>query len=266
MLPGDPHGDGARTLEGLITMANWSGKVMVVGASKGFGRGIAEAFGASGAEVVAVAPPSADLDGLAAAHPDFEVVAADAADPTTAGMLLDRHHPQVLALVAGARPLLRPIHHHSWETFSLNYEVDVRLTFNWLRDAFLLPLDPESVIITTSSAAAIHGSPMSGAYAGAKATIRFISAYAAEESERRGLGIKVVSVVPTLTAATELGHQTVSAYAARLGVTQEQFLQQLGTPVTPATAGRDYVALASGNVTKDAHAYAMTGDGLEPLP
>jgi NAD(P)-dependent dehydrogenase (short-subunit alcohol dehydrogenase family) len=246
-------------------MTEWSGKVVVVGGSKGLGRGVAEAFGAAGATVVVVAPASSALDELAVMHPDFEIEPADAVDPTTAGMLLERHHPQVLALVAGARPLLRPVHHHTWETFSKNFDVDVRLTFNWLRDAFLLPLAPGSVIITTSSGAAIHGSPMSGAYAGAKATIRFMSAYAAEESARARFGIRVVSVVPTLTAATELGRQTVSAYASRLGITQEQFLQQLGNPVTPTTAGRDFVTLASGNVADAAHAYTMTGDGLEPL-
>jgi NAD(P)-dependent dehydrogenase (short-subunit alcohol dehydrogenase family) len=238
---------------------------MVVGASTGLGRGIAEAFGAAGAQVVAVAPASRDLDDVTSVHPEFEIEAVDATDPTSTGMLLGRHHPQVLALVAGARPLLRPLHHHTWETFAKNFQVDVRLTFNWLRDAMLLPLAPGSVIITTSSAAAIHGSPMSGSYAGAKAMIRFMSLYAAEESQRANLGIRIVAVVPTLTAATELGRQTVAAYAARAGITEQQFLAQLGTPVTPATAGRDFVALACGEAREKADAYTMTGDGLQAL-
>ena len=53
-----------------------------------------------------------------------------------------------------------------------------------------------------SSGAALRGSPLSGGYAGAKATIRFITGYAADESERAGLGIRFVSVLPQLTPAT----------------------------------------------------------------
>jgi NAD(P)-dependent dehydrogenase (short-subunit alcohol dehydrogenase family) len=54
----------------------------------------------------------------------------------------------------------------------------VRLTFNWLREALLKPLRPGSRVLLMSSAAATHGSPMSGGYAGAKATIRFMAGYA----------------------------------------------------------------------------------------
>jgi NAD(P)-dependent dehydrogenase (short-subunit alcohol dehydrogenase family) len=247
-------------------MSQTATTAVVVGASRGLGRGIAKAFHTAGYRVVAVAPASEALDSLATAHPDIEVEAADATNPSAGGRIIEKYRPGVLALVAGARPLLRPIHHHSWETFSVNWEVDVRLTFNWIREALLLPLSPGSLVIAQSSAAAMHGSPMSGGYAGAKAAIRFIAAYANEESGRAGLGIRVVAVVPTLTATTELGHETVTAYAQRMGVPEAKFLQQLGTPVTPATAGRDFVSLAAVRVEDAADAYTMTGDGLQPLP
>jgi NAD(P)-dependent dehydrogenase (short-subunit alcohol dehydrogenase family) len=200
-------------------MTDFAGQTaVVVGASRGLGRGIAEAFGTAGARVVAVAPSSADLDELALKHPGFAVQPGDATGATLAGKILGRWRPDVLALVAGASPLLRPVHQHSWESFSLNWQVDVRLTFRWLREAMLLPLRPGSVVLAMSSAAAIHGSPLSGAYAGAKATIRFMAAYADDEARRAGLGIRVISVLPALTPATELGHATVAAYAARQGV------------------------------------------------
>jgi hypothetical protein len=51
-----------------------------------------------------------------------------------------------------------------------------------------------------------------------------------------------------------------------MGVTEAKFLEQLGTPVTPASAGRDFVSLAAGRVGNKADAYSMTGDGLQPLP
>jgi NAD(P)-dependent dehydrogenase (short-subunit alcohol dehydrogenase family) len=238
---------------------------VVVGASRGLGRGVAEAFGAAGSKVVVVAPQSADLDEVGLKHPEFSIEAGDATNATTAGKILERHRPDVLALVAGASPLLRPIHHHSWESFSLNWEVDVRLTFRWLREAMLLPLNPGSVVLAMSSAAATHGSPMSGGYAGAKATIRFMAAYADDEAQRAGMGIRVIAVLPTLTSATELGHATVEKYAARMGVTEDAFTAQLGAPVTPETAGRDFVTIASSLAGEEALAYGLTGDGPSPL-
>ena len=100
------------------------------------------------------------------------VFAADAADPVVAGKLIAEHRPYVLALVAGAAPLLRQIHLHTWETFSTNWQSDVRITFHWLREALLLPLQLGSRVIVMSSGAVLMGSPLSGGYAGAKATQR----------------------------------------------------------------------------------------------
>ena len=77
-----------------------------------------------------------------AAGAEFTPVAADAADPVTAGRLVDIYRPDILVLNAGAHPLLRPLHKYSWETFSSNWEVDVRHVFNWTREALLAPLDP----------------------------------------------------------------------------------------------------------------------------
>jgi len=109
-----------------------------------------------------------------------------------AGLLLDQHRPRPLVLNAGAAPLLRPLHRQTWQTFSRNWDVDVQHVFNWTREALLLPLAPGSVVIAFSSGVALAGSPMSGGYAGAKGTIRFIAAYGAAESARAGLGIRAV--------------------------------------------------------------------------
>ena len=73
------------------------------------------------------------------------------------------------------------------------------------------------MVIALSSGAAVNGSPLSGGYAGAKATIRFLTRYAAAESERAGLGIRFISLLPKLTPATDLGSAAVAAYAARDG-------------------------------------------------
>ena len=168
--------------------------------------------------MVGVARDRGPLDELRAElGGSFTAVAADAADPNLAGRLIDAYRPAILVLNAGATPLPRPIQHHTWQTFSRNWEVDVQHVFHWTREALLAPLEPGSTVITLSSGAALRGSPLSGGYAGAKAAIRWLTAYAAEESGRAGLGIRFVSLLPQLTPATDLGAVYAAAYAARPG-------------------------------------------------
>ena len=189
-----------------MTTQQLSGTTAIVtGASRGFGRGIAAALVDAGAHVVGVARDGAALDEVREElGAGFTPVVADAADPVAAGQLIDRYQPRALVLNAGAAPLARPLHLHTWQTFSRNWEVDVQHAFGWTREALLRPMEPGSTVIAVSSGAALRGSPVSGGYAGAKATIRFLTAYAAEESRRAGLGIRFISVLPDLTPATRL--------------------------------------------------------------
>ncbi|MFL6140080.1 MAG: SDR family NAD(P)-dependent oxidoreductase [Frankiaceae bacterium] len=248
-------------------MGELSGRTaVVVGASRGLGRGVAEAFVAAGATTVALARDTAPLARLAAERSLLTLEPGDATDPATAERLLERHRPDVLALVAGATPLMRPLHEHTWESFSVNWATDVRMTFAWLRAALLLPLRSGSRVIVTSSGAALKGSVLSGGYAGAKATQRFLADYAAEEAGRAGLGIAVAAVLPQLTPATDLGRPAVAAYAQRAGVPVEQFLAPFGRLVSPEVAGAAFVELAAGRREDGAGAYLLTGDGLRPLP
>jgi NAD(P)-dependent dehydrogenase (short-subunit alcohol dehydrogenase family) len=237
---------------------------IVVGASRGFGRGVAEALARAGADVVAVARDRAALAELAAATPGITPWAADATDAVVAGKLLDEYRPDVLVLVAGANPLSRPLHLHTWETFSVNWNTDVRLTFAWLREALSLPLRPTSRIVVFSSGAAVNGSPVSGGYAGSKATQRFMAAYAQDESNRASLGLTVTALLPKISPATELGRDGIRAYAARDNITEGQFRKQLGGPVTPEKAGTAVLELVT-TTTPAAAAYLLTSDGLQPL-
>jgi NAD(P)-dependent dehydrogenase (short-subunit alcohol dehydrogenase family) len=238
---------------------------LVTGASRGFGRGVATALVRAGAAVAGVArDPGRLADVQAELGPAFMPVAADAADPVVAGQLIDRYQPRVLVLAAGAAPLSRPLHQHTWQTFSRNWDVDVQQVFHWAREALLHPLEPGSVVIAFSSGAAIAGSPVSGGYAGAKATIRFIASYAASESERGGLGIRFVSVLPQLTPATDLGAIAVAAYAAREGMEVADFLATRGPALTPSQAGQAVFSLAADSGGK-AGAFLLTAAGLSEL-
>jgi len=119
-------------------------------------------------------------------------------------------------------------------------------------------------VIVMSSGAALMGSPLSGGYAGSKATQRFLADYASQESKRLKLGIGISAVLPKLTPATELGRPAVVAYAAREGVSVEEYLHRMGAPVTPAIAGAAFVRLAT-TPQGEGGAYLLTADGLSPV-
>jgi NAD(P)-dependent dehydrogenase (short-subunit alcohol dehydrogenase family) len=238
---------------------------VVVGASRGLGRGIARAFAEAGALVVAVARTRPALAELAATGPNIQTEIADAADATLARRVLDQYEPQVLILVAGANPEMRPLQHQTWETFSANWNADVKIAFTWLREALLKPLPPGSRVVVVSSGAAINGSPASGGYAGAKATQRFLAGYAQEEARRAGLDITVTAVMPRMSPFADVGRSGVRAYAARSGQTEEEFVKQLGDVWTPESAGSAFVELIRADPATTAAGYLLTGAGLQNL-
>jgi NAD(P)-dependent dehydrogenase (short-subunit alcohol dehydrogenase family) len=240
---------------------------LVTGASRGFGRGIAAVLSQAGAQVVGVARDHAALEKLRAElGGSFTAVPADATDPNVAGQLIDVYRPAILVLNAGATPLPRPIQQHTWQTFSRNWDTDVQHAFHWTREALLAPLAPGSTVITLSSGAALFGSPLSGGYAGAKATIRFLTAYAAEESRRAGLGVRFVSLLPQLTAATGLGATYVAAYAARPGPGADTGAAPAGDgpALTPEQVGQAVAALVT-EPDPSQGGYVLTAAGLRPL-
>jgi NAD(P)-dependent dehydrogenase (short-subunit alcohol dehydrogenase family) len=243
-----------------------SSTTIVVGASRGLGRGIALAFAEAGAPVIAVARTRPALAELAGAGPNITPEIADAADPTTAWNLLDHYEPQVVILVAGANPAMSPLQRQTWETFSANWHTDVKIAFTWLREALLQPLQPGSRVVVISSGAAINGSPASGGYAGAKATQRFIAGYAQEESRRAELGITVTAVMPRMTPFGDVGRRGIRAYAARSGQTDAAYLEQSGEVLTPERAGSALVELIRADPASVLPGYLLTGAGLQKLP
>ena len=247
-------------------MNDLTGKTaVVVGASRGLGRGIARAFAGAGAQVVAVARDGQALAELAAASPNIRTEIADATEEAVAWSVLDQYAPEVLVLVAGATPVMRSLQHQTWETFSVNWQADVKIAFSWLREALLQPLRPGSTVVVMSSGAAVNGSPASGGYAGAKATQRFIAEYARDESRRAGLGITVTAVLPRMTPAGAVGQRGIRAYAARGGQTEEEYLAPQGDLLTAGTAGSALVDLVRGDLEKVAPGYLLTAAGLREL-
>ena len=243
-----------------------SGKTaMIVGASRGIGRGVALAFAGAGARVIAVSRSSTEFAEAGAIEQEI----ADASDDALPALLLDRHDPDVVVLVAGAIPPMLPLQQQSWETFSANWQADVRIAFHWLREILLKPLRPGSRVIVFSSGAALGGSSLSGGYAGAKAMQRFLAAYAQNEATRGRLGITFTAVLPRFSPQTGVGKVAVQAYAARAGQSVEAFLQSFvqssGPLLSPQIAGAALLQLATQDAADFAQAYLLTGAGLQKL-
>jgi 3-oxoacyl-[acyl-carrier protein] reductase len=241
---------------------------IVVGASRGLGRGIATALAGAGAPAVAVSRTAAAFPEPADGAGTIQSEVADAGDATVAASLLDRYEPEAVVLVAGATPHMRPLQEQTWETFSVNWQTDVRVAFHWLREALLKPLQPGSRVVVFSSGAGLNpnGSPLSGGYAGAKATQRLITGYAQDEAKRAGLDITFTAVFPYFAPQTGVGRAAVQAYAARAGQPVEEYLQEQGSLVTPEIAGSAVVELVRADAATVAPGYRLSGAGLEKLP
>ncbi len=230
---------------------------VVTGASRGFGRAIAVSLVEEGAHVVGVARNSALLSELRTQLGEaFTPEVADAADPELPIRLISQYQPRTIVLNAGATPAVARLRDQTWDNFSTNWNVDVHHVFNFVREALTAPLDPGSVVISLSSGAALRGSPLSGGYAGAKATIKFISSYARDEAVRNGSDIRFVAVMPQLTPATDLGRVYTEAYGGS-GVTSP------GSSLTVDQVATSIVGLATDDAV--APAYLVTAAGLQPL-
>ena len=238
---------------------------IVTGASRGFGRAISSALTAQGMFVVGVARDEHALRQLQdELGPSFTGVAADVTADLLAPRLIAEHRPQLLVLNAGATPHTASIQDQTWETFSTNWETDVRHAFRFTQAALAAPLRPGSTVVSVSSGAAKMGSPLSGGYAGAKAMVGFISDYARAESERRSLGIRFVSILPKLTSATGLGSTFVDAYAAYSRMGRAAYLDQLGPALTVEQVADAVIEVADPNASA-APSYLLTAGGLKAL-
>lgn len=240
------------------------GTAIVTGAGRGFGLAIAAALVDSGIEVVGVARDAERLKAVASEFGgSFVPVVGDVADPDLPARLLGAYRPRLVVLNAGAVPEMRPLHRHTWATFGQVWETDVRQAFSWCGEALRAPLAPGSTVIAVSSMAALSGgSPLSGGYAGAKATMRFIASYAAQESDLAGAGIRFLTLMPNLTAATRLGGVGVEGYAERLGVSVEEFIRRRGEQLQPEQVGQAVLAIRDGDAPNGS-AFTLVAQGLD---
>src|SRR5215831_9928035 len=156
-----------------MTAIDFNGATVVVtGASRGFGRATAVALAESGVQVVGVARHRGGLEELQRELGDaLNCETGDVTDPELPARLFGTYRPPAVVLNAGATPVIAPLDEHDWDTFSVNWNVDVRQAFHFVQQALRTPPPNGGVVVTMSSGAALGGSPMSGGHAGAKATV-----------------------------------------------------------------------------------------------
>lgn len=235
-------------------------RVLVVGGSRGLGLGIVEALVARKASVTVVARESARLAELEA-RLGISIISGDATDPTLADSVLRDVGPTVLVMNAGATPAMVPLHQQTWESFSRNWDTDVKATFHWVHGALRLPLPRGARVLLSASGAAIDGSPLSGGYAGAKRTIWLMAGYANGVARDLDLGIRFQALLlRQLVGATEIGRAAAEAYARQKGVSTEAYLAGFGRPLSPREYGEHVSTLLIDPAYESALALTIRGD------
>ena len=224
-------------------------RALVIGARGGVGKATADALIAAGAQVLAAGRER------------------DATDPKQVEALFDEADPDLVVVAAGTRPQMASIEEQTWESFSAPWDVDVRIAFEVGRAALARPLRRGSTVLIVSSGAGLHGSPLSGGYAGAKRTQMFVAQYLQRAGDARELGIRFVALAPRqLLAGTAIGAAAAAAYGAAAGVSPEAYMKrQNEVPLDAAGVARAIVAIASGEQHPQATLLSVTADGVEEI-
>lgn len=173
--------------------------VIVTGAARGVGRGIAAALLERGASVLMVDKQhdalEATAEELGGTH---EQLTADLRDTASAQLIVDTAvarfgslHGLVNNAIASNEP--KPFTEITSADYDLVYDVGPRATFGLMQAAF-----PELVrsgggsVVNLGSSSGTSGGPAFGAYAGAKEAIRGMSKVAAVEWGRQGVRVNVI--------------------------------------------------------------------------
>ncbi len=240
---------------------------VVVGGSRGLGLGVVEELVERGARVTAIARGEDGLSRLAS-RLDVATRVGDASAPETAREAL-ASRPELLVLSSGTLPPMERIDRIGWDDFSKVWNQDVKAALQWAQAALVQPLARGSVVVLTSSGAAVGGSPLSGGYAPAKRASWFIARYAQQLSRTLDLGIEFRVVVPTqIVAGTGVGDTALVAYAAAQGKSKEA-MAKAHPVMSPRAYGRKLIDFLQTRL-QEGLVFGVRGDAdpvvLETLP
>jgi NAD(P)-dependent dehydrogenase (short-subunit alcohol dehydrogenase family) len=240
--------------------------VVVLGASRGVGRETVRRAFMEGACVLAVARGSDGLHQLTDEMPGIQTLALDAAADHAPPRVFDTLCPDVMVVCGGAIPTPSPVHDLSWDQFATAWETDVKMSFLFCSHALRAPLAPGSTVILISSGAGIHGSPISGGYAGAKRMQMFMASYCQKESARLGLGIRFAALVPMrLMPETDLGKVAVEGYARYLGMKPAEFIECMTGRQSAADVAAAVVRIATESSAGNDTVFTVSAEGMSLL-
>jgi NAD(P)-dependent dehydrogenase (short-subunit alcohol dehydrogenase family) len=247
-----------------LSMQKLNGKkAVVIGGSRGTGLAIVEALLAEGADVLVVGRDTKSLTDLVSAFPNVRTLQADATDTATAAKVF-QDSPDVVVLAAGAVPPTKPVYELDWETFSMNWNTDVKASFLLAQYALTASVKSGTGIMFISSGAAIGGSPISGGYAGSKRTQMFLANYAQVASNRLALGLRFLALAPwRLMQGTGTGEVVIPGYAAYLGIPEKDFIATMTLPQTKEAVAQAVVAF-SGQMPamEEGNVFIVSGKGV----
>jgi NAD(P)-dependent dehydrogenase (short-subunit alcohol dehydrogenase family) len=231
-----------------MTHTSTAGAVIVTGASRGLGRGIATAFAAGGFPTVLVARDRAALDELAATLPGETFVRdADVRDARALEALahdVAGRYGSIAAIVnaAGAPAVTAAPDELTWQQWRTPIDVDVHGVFALTRAAAPF-LAGGATIVNVASGAVAAASALHVSYSPGQAAVLSLSRCLGAWLAPRG--VVTHCVCPEITGAGGVGREAMEVFGAREGVTgAEWFARRYGDRVlTPETAGAAVLGL-----------------------
>ncbi|GAB3705741.1 SDR family oxidoreductase [Spirosoma flavus] len=242
-------------------------KAVVIGGSRGTGLAIVKALVEEGASILVVGRNATSLAEVATSLPMVQTLSADATDESTI-ISIFQNEPDIIVLAAGAMPPYQPLQQLDWDTFSTNWNTDVKVAYLIAHYTLNKPVKPSTLVIFMSSGAALFGSPISGGYAGSKRTQLFLANYAQESSNRLNLGVRFLAVAPLrLMEGTGVGDVVIPKYATYSGLSESDFKARMSFPQTKKDVAESIVAVAIQSPPLEAgNVWFVTEKGLMTEP
>ncbi|WP_144391804.1 SDR family NAD(P)-dependent oxidoreductase [Pleionea sediminis] len=242
---------------------------IIIGATSGTGLALTHRFAKAGMQVIGLGRNLEKLNSSSFPTSNTQFIECDGSRTESADHFLSKYKPDLIVITGGTHPKMSPINQMDWAEFSEPWNNDTKITFEWTKavinhyreNKHLTPIK----MISISSGAALHGSPLSGGYAGAKRMQTFITEYGQIEADAYDLPITFLSITPKqLIEGTDIALSASSVYAMRKGITQNEFMAQWKKPLTLELVAQQIESIVS-NDKSGGCTYLLSGDGFERL-